>query len=68
MENTTDWPTWKDAGKRVEVRLSGDVIVRGNLVITDLFFDGEEEIPIFYVESDDVVLHNFADNIRWKFI
>jgi hypothetical protein len=68
MENTTDWPTWKDAGKRVEVSLSGNVTIRGDLVVTDFFFDGQEEIPIFDVEGDDGVLHNFAGNICWKFI
>lgn len=66
---TTDWPDWKDDGRRVEVEPEDGRTVQGELFVADFFADGEgDEIPIFEVRTDDGAEHGFAANKRWRFL
>jgi len=65
---TTDWPDWKDVGRRVEVELECGETVLGELFVDDFFFDGEGEVPIFAVRTDDGKERGFAANKRWRFV
>lgn len=62
------WPDWRDAGKRVELRMPDGQILRGELIIEDVFFNGEDEIPMFAVTLDDGSRASFVDAEEWKFI
>jgi hypothetical protein len=65
---TTDWPDWKDAGRRVEVELEDGSTVQGDLLVADFFPDGEgDEVPMFEVAGDGGG-HSFAANKRWRFL
>lgn len=66
---TTDWPDWKDAGRRVEVELEDGRTVQGELFVGDFFPDGEgDEVPVFSVRDDAGQEYSFAANKRWRFL
>ncbi len=66
---TTDWPGWRDSGRRVEVELEDGRTVQGELFVADFFPDGEgDEVPVFEVRCDDGTEHGFAANRRWRFL
>lgn len=68
-ESESDWPDWKDAGKRVEVKLESGVTVRGELIVDDFFPDGNGcEVPMFMVLGDEGTKHGFAANKGWMFV
>lgn len=59
------WPDWKDAGREVEVTKDGQTRC-GTLAVDDVFFDGEDEVPLFVVEVGDEKV-TFADHDAWRF-
>jgi len=66
---TTDWPDWKDAGRRVEVELEDGLTVQGELFVGDFFPDGEgDEVPVFSVCDDAGQEYSFAANKCWRFL
>jgi hypothetical protein len=48
-----NFPDWQDSGRRVVVKSKDGKVATGILRADDFFFDGENEIPIFHVKSDD---------------
>lgn len=64
----TGWPDWPDEGKRVEVEFDNGMMVQGTLDIDDVFFTGEDEVPVFFVITDDGKKQSFADANRWRFL
>jgi hypothetical protein len=68
MQEKPNWPDWKDSGAYVEVDFGDGCVIKGKLVIAEVFFDGEEEIPVFDVKDAEGLLHNFANNTHWKFV
>lgn len=65
---TTQWPDWRDAGRRVELDL-GDGYIQGELFVEDFFPDGDGgECPVFGVRADDQVEHSFASHERWRYV
>ena len=46
------WPDWKDSGRRCSILIDGAVVM-GEVVADDVFFTGEEEVPIFNINTDD---------------
>jgi len=65
----TNWPDWKDCGRRVEVEFDDGWTVQGDLFVSDFFQDGEgDEVPVFGVHADDGVEYSFADGKHWRFL
>lgn len=60
---TTDWPDWKDSGRRVEVELEDGRTVQGGLFVSDF-----SPVPVFEVRDDAGHEHSFAANNRWRFL
>lgn len=60
-ERGEDWPDWKDSGRRCSIIIDGNVVF-GEVVADDFFFTGEEEIPIFHINTDDGRRLHFCDH------
>lgn len=63
--NTED-PDWQDSGRMVEVR-HADGMVRSGRLIAEAFFTGEDEVPVWSIESEGEVL-SFYDFAEFRFI
>lgn len=63
----TNWPDWKDAGKRVSARLRDGRTVAGVLYVHDQFFDGENEVPVFWIQLEDKTGVSFAECASWEY-
>lgn len=61
-----DWPTWQDVDRHVEV-LTKNEWYRGRLIVEDTVFDGEDEIPLYAVETPSGLELQFADHEAWRF-
>jgi len=62
MEWCEDLPRWGDSGKEVELLSEDGSVVRGTLELADVYFDGEDEVPVWNVlcpNADSVSLWNF---------
>ena len=63
-----NWPVWKDAGRKVEVRYDDGSSVVGELIDHDMFFDGESEWPVFTVQQADGSTASFADHKEFRYL
>lgn len=61
------WPAWRDDGKRVRLLLDDGKEALGTLRADDSFFDGEDEVPVFSVHTDDGQELSFAGAKNWRF-
>lgn len=61
------WPSWKDSGRRVVLRMPDGSLLSGMLSADDVGFDGEDDYPIFFVHCDDGQAVSFASHDEWKF-
>lgn len=64
----TDVPDWRDGERRAEIQTGDGSIIAGKLSIKDMFFDGEEEAPIFAMTSDSGEVLDFYGADRWRFV
>lgn len=59
------WPDWKDSGRRVKAYTKDFREVEGTLLVDDFFFDGEEDIPCWVIESEGKSYY-LSDFIWWR--
>lgn len=62
-----NWPDWRDAGRRVEMRLEDGSIVCGILRVDDMT-PGPDEAPIFVIEDSEGVKHSFVEHKQWRYV
>lgn len=62
-----EWPDWQDAGKRITMRLESGQEVTGKLYVADVFFTGEDEVPVFGVKTGAGEEVSFANGVTWRF-
>lgn len=67
MPVNDSWPDWCDGGKSVEIRIGCHLIV-GKLYVGDFFFNGEEEVPLFEVQTEHGINYYFSSQDDWRFI
>lgn len=61
-----DFPDWGDSGRQVEILLKDGSIVAGDLEASDVWFDGENEVPIFSVRHNGQSIP-FVGHEKWRF-
>lgn len=61
-----EFPDWRDTNEQVEVEMHDGRTVVGTLVASDVWFDGEDEVPIFSIKLDNGTEVGFADMKRWR--
>jgi hypothetical protein len=61
-----DWPDWRDAQRRVWIRLDG-CVWHGTLQADDFGFDGEGEYPIWSVYTENHGSFSLADATEWGY-
>jgi len=57
-------PDWQDVNKRISV-LKGTMTLSGTLC-AEAFFTGEDEVPVFYVQTDDGQRLSLYEMDGWK--
>jgi hypothetical protein len=60
------YPDWEDVGKLVDVINDNGVIITG-ILNADEFFDGNNDIPLFYLVLPDGNIESFSDKDYWRF-
>jgi hypothetical protein len=66
LNSSDDWPNWGDTEKRIRLLMGDGSLIEGRLEAEE-FFDGEDEIPVFYVRTDGDALVSFADCEKFTF-
>jgi hypothetical protein len=62
----SEWPDWKDVGRQIQLTMPDGESVIGRLC-ADEFWTGEDEIPVFMVETLDGRCVSFAEADHWEF-
>jgi hypothetical protein len=67
--SSAPWPDWKDAGRRIAIRLEDGQEFEGELYLEDFAHDGQgEEYPIWGLVLADGTRRTFVDNYEWRFL
>ena len=60
-------PTWTDDGRAVEVFVTDELLRSAKLSAEDCWYDGEDDIPIWYVRFENGQRTELVAIPKWRF-